>query len=89
MNCIVSIAELYGIETALIHGYSTKFSHIPRGFTKKIISDLGLTRGANRKYYGDPDIIYEYFKSNYPDYIKRYNVHDYGALLSLAYRNMI
>ena len=89
MNCIVAISELYGIETMLIHGYSTKFTHIPTKFTKRIISDLGLKKGSDRKYYGDPDTIYEYFKSKYPDYIRRYNVHDYGALVSIAYRNMI
>lgn len=87
-GCMVSIKELYGVENVLRNGTCTK-CRVPVKNVRLLVDNLELKFGTNKRYYGDLDQIYEYFKSKYPDEIKRRHIHDYHELITMAYNNMV
>ena len=88
VGCMVNLKELYGVQSVLENGVCTK-CRVPVKSVHFLIDNLGLKFGADKRYYGNLDQIYEYFKSKYPDEIKRRHIHDYYELITMAYNNMV
>lgn len=88
-GCMVNLKELYGVENTLKNGFCAKVTRIPVKIVHELVDNLELRYGADKRYYGNLDQIYEYFKSKYPEEIKKRHVHDYHSLITMAYNNMI
>ena len=91
----VRLTELYACYTYLNTGYGIWIRgtrYLPSKLKKEFIDTIGLeylNKQVGKRYYGDEDKVWEYFKSNFGEVLEKKNIKDYQHLYAKMMDNSI